>query len=247
MPGLWSRGLNRGLCTLQKGPPRQRATSRTSLSWKFYPLRTALPYPPLCYHVTKPSAICPQPWGLRVVWSQKSQVNEMSRPAWISYFLSLTIKFNPARPWAQCHWPGVALPQLSFRDRRQLLLQGPQQPQRGFLLIIAERKQKSQEIKPAARFLILGVLKGRHLNPYLGTCMSQWSILGHDSRKLDSEQLQPRYDLTLLIAVILYTRTRVRPSLASCPSQHPLERGQNQAQTGAGLKHALMETLALHV
>ena len=246
-PGLWSRGLDRRLCTLQKGTPRQEATSRTSLSPKFYPLRTALSYPPLRCHITKPSAICPQPWGLRVVWSQKSQVNEMPIPVWISYFLSLTIKFNPARPWAVC--AGQVWPYLNWVLETEKTASPPGTTvatERGFTHHSREETQVTGD-QTCSLVFDLRCLKDRHLNPYLGTYMSQWSILGHDSRKLDAEELQARYDLTLLTAVISYTRTRVRPNLAWCPSQHPLERGQNQAQTGAGLKHALMETLVLHV
>lgn len=116
--GLWSTGLDHWLCTLQKDPPRQEATYRTPLSPRFYSPRTALSYPPLCYHSTKPSAaICPQPWGLGVVRFQRSQANETPMPASASYFLPLAMKFNPARPWALCCWPGLALPQLSYRYR----------------------------------------------------------------------------------------------------------------------------------
>lgn len=163
----------------------------------------------------------------------------MPVPAWISYFLSLTIKFNPTRSWALCPWPGLVLPELSFSDATAAT-------ERGFTHHSREETEVTGD-QTCSLIFDLRCLKDRHLNPYLGTYMSQWSIFRHDSGKLDSEELQARYDLTLLIAVISYTCMRVRHNLAWCPSQHPLERGQNQAQTGAVLRHALMETLAVHM
>lgn len=162
-PGLWSRGLDH---TLQKGPPSQGVTSRTVASPRFYHLRIAFSYPPVCCHLTKPSAICPQSCRLRVVWSQKSQGNEMPMPVQPTYFLSLPITINPTRPQALCHWPGLTLPQLVFRDVEDSFSSRDTAATEWGSTHHSQEETQDTGDQTCSLSFDLRCLKDRHLNPY---------------------------------------------------------------------------------